>query len=62
MVFQTIIIKKTGSKRKFGNYKGVFLIVPIASLTFEKLLKNRTTAHLEQNMNFRLAIGKVKDS
>ena len=39
MVIQTIM-KKTGSKRKLGNYRGVFL-VPIASLIFEKLLKNR---------------------
>ena len=48
MVIQTII-KKTSSKRKLGNYRGVFL-VPIASLIFEKLLKNITSPHLEQNM------------
>ena len=48
MVIQTIM-KKTGSKRRLGNYRGVFL-VPIASLIFEKLLKNRVTPHLEENM------------
>ena len=48
MVIQTIM-KKTGSKRKLGNYRGVFL-VPIAGLIFEKLLKNRVTPHLEENM------------
>ena len=37
MVIQTIL-KKTGSKRRLENYSGVFL-VPIASLSFEKLLK-----------------------
>ena len=40
------IMKKTGSKRKLGNYRGVFL-VPVASLVFEKLLKNRISPHLE---------------
>ena len=48
MVIQTIM-KKTGSKRKLGNYRRVFL-VPIASLIFEKLLKNRVSPHLEENM------------
>ena len=42
-------MKKTGSKRKLGNYRGEFL-VPIASLIFEKLLKKRVTPHLEKNM------------
>ena len=42
-------MKKTGSKRKLGNYRGVFL-VPVASLTFENLLKNRISLPLEQNM------------
>ena len=46
MVMQ-IIMKKTGSKNKLGNYRGVFL-VPVASLIFEKLLKNRISPHLEQ--------------
>ena len=48
MVIQTIM-KKTESKRKLGNYRGVFL-VPIASLISEELLKNRVTPHLEENM------------
>ena len=47
MVIQTIM-KKTGSKRKLENYRGVFL-VPNASLIFE-LSKNRISPHLEQNM------------
>ena len=48
MVIQTIM-KKTGSKRKLGNYSGVFL-VPVSSLIFGKLLKNRISPHLAQNM------------
>ena len=48
MAIQTIM-KKTGSKRKLGNYRGVFL-VPVVSLIFEKLLKKRISPHLEQNM------------
>ena len=46
MVIQTIM-KKTVLKRKQGNYRGVFL-APIASLIFEKHLKNRVARHLEQ--------------
>ena len=45
IVIQTIM-KKTGSERKSGNYRGVFL-VPVASLIFEKLLKNRISLHRE---------------
>ena len=48
MVIQAIM-KKTGSKRRLEKFRGVFL-VPIASLIFEKLLKNRVTPHLEENM------------
>ena len=48
MVIQTIM-KKTGPKRRLENYRGVFL-VPIASLIFEKLLKNRVNPYLEENM------------
>ena len=48
MVIQTIM-KKTGSKRRLGNYRGVCLVT-IASLIFEKLLQNRVTPHLEENM------------
>ena len=58
MVINTIM-KKTGSKRKLGNYRGVFS-VPVASLIFEKLLKNRVSSHLEQNMT-KLQTGGVKD-
>ena len=57
MVIQTIM-KKTGSKRKLGNYSGV-LLVPVASLIFEKLLKNRISPHLEQNMT-KFQTGGVK--
>ena len=35
--------------RKLSNYRGVFL-VPIISIIFEKLLKNRVTPLLEENM------------
>ena len=48
MVIQTIMYK-TGSKRKLRNHRGAFL-VPIASLISEKLLKNRVSPHLEENM------------
>ena len=57
MVIHTIM-KKTGSKRKLGNYKCVFP-VPVASLIFEKLLKNRFSPHLEQNMT-KFQTGGVK--
>ena len=57
MIIQTIM-KKTGPKRKLGNYRGVFL-VPVASLIFEKLLKNRSSPHLEQNMT-KFQTGGVK--
>ena len=57
MVIQTIM-KKTGSKRKLGNYRGDFL-VPVASLIFEKLWKNRISPHLEQNMT-KFQTGSVK--
>ena len=57
MVTQTIM-KKTGSKRKLGKYRGVFL-VPVANLIFEKLLKNRISPHLEQNMT-KFQTGGVK--
>ena len=51
-------MKKTGSKRKLGNYRGVF-VVPVASLIFEKLLKSRISPHLEQNMT-KFQTGGVK--
>ena len=51
-------MKKTASKRKVGNYRGVFL-VPVASLIFEKLLKNRISPHLEQNLT-KFQTGSVK--
>ena len=57
MVVQTIM-KKTASKRRLGDYRGVFL-VPVAGLIFEKLLKNRISPHLEQNMT-KFQTGGVK--
>ena len=42
--------KKTGSTRKLSSYCGIFL-VPVLSIIFEKLLKNRITPHLEENMS-----------
>ena len=35
--------------KTFNNYRSIF-VVPILSLIFEKLLKNRVTPCLEQNM------------
>ena len=57
MAIQTIM-KKIGSKRKLENYRGVFL-VPVASLIFEKLSKNRINPHLEQNVT-KFQTGGVK--
>ena len=42
--------KKRGSFRKVENYRGIFL-APILSIIFEKLLKNRISQHLQQNMS-----------
>ena len=42
--------KKRGSFRKLENYRGIFL-VPILSIIFEKLLKNRISQDLQQNMS-----------
>ena len=57
MVIQTIM-RKTGPKRKLGNYRGIFL-VPVASSIFEKLLKNRISPRLQQNMT-KFQTGGVK--
>ena len=61
MVIQTIM-KRIGSKRKLGNYRGVYrgvFLVPTARFIFEKLLKNRISPHLEQNMT-KFQTGGVK--
>ena len=42
--------KKKGSIKSLKNYRGIF-IVPIISIIFEKLLKNRITPILKQNMS-----------
>ena len=42
--------KKKGSFKSLKNYRGIF-IVPIISIIFEKLLKNRITPILKQNMS-----------
>ena len=42
--------KKKGSFKSLKNYGGIF-IVPIISIIFEKLLKNRITPILKQNMS-----------
>ena len=44
----TTIKKKKGSFKKLKNYRGIFL-VPILSIIFEKLLKNRINQLLQQN-------------
>ena len=41
--------KETCSTKKLSSYRGIFL-VPVLSIIFEKLLKNRITPHLEENM------------
>ena len=45
----TTIKKKKGSFKKLNNYRGIFL-VPILSIIFEKLLKNRINKLLQQNL------------
>ena len=42
--------KKKGSFKCLKNYRGIF-IVPIISIIFEKLLKNRITPFLKKNMS-----------
>ena len=42
--------KKKGSFKKLNNYRGIF-IVPILSIIFEKLLKNRITTTLKQHLS-----------
>ena len=52
--------KKKGSFKNLKNYRGI-LIVPIISIIFEKLLKNRITPILKQNMsNFQNGRSKGK--
>ena len=41
---------KKGTFRKLGNYRGIFL-VPILSIIFENLLKNRISDTLQQNIS-----------
>ena len=48
MSLQTIL-KKKWIMKTLNSYRGIF-VVPILSLIFEKLLKNRVTPCLEQNM------------
>ena len=43
-----LFTNKERSIRKLSSYRGIFL-VPVLSITFEKLLKNRITSHLEEN-------------
>ena len=49
MSLQTILKKQNRSMKTLSNYRDMF-VVPILSLIFEKLLKNRVTLCLEQNM------------
>ena len=42
--------QKQGTFRKLGNYRGIFL-VPILSIIFEKLLKNKISDTLQQNIS-----------
>ena len=43
------LTKKKGTFRKLDNYRGIFL-APILSIIFEKLLKNRISDTLQQNI------------
>ena len=45
-----VLKKNTGASKKLNNYRGIF-IVPIISVIFEKLLKNKITPTLKQNMS-----------
>ena len=45
--------KNKGSFKSLKNYRGIF-IVPIISIIFEKLLKNRITPILKQIFNFQI--------
>ena len=49
MYIQTLE-KKNGLMQKLSDYRGIFL-VPIISIIFKKLLKNRVTPLLEENMS-----------
>ena len=52
--------KKKGSFKKLNNYRGIF-IVPILSIIFETLFKNRITPTLKQHMsNFQNGAAKGK--
>ena len=42
--------KKKGTFKKLDNYRGI-LLVPIVSIIFEKLLKNRISDTLQQNIS-----------
>ena len=42
--------KKKGSFKKLNNYRGIF-IVPILSIIFDKIFKNRITPTLQQHMS-----------
>ena len=58
MCIQTLK-KKNGSVSKLSNYRGIFL-VPIISISFEKLLRNRITPSLEENIT-KFQTGGVKN-
>ena len=60
MYVQTIK-KKNGSMKKLNSYRGI-LLVPIISLIFEKLTKNRITPTLKQRMtSFRTGVSRAKE-
>ena len=42
--------KKKGTSKKVDNYRGIF-IVPILSIIFEKLMKNRLRNTLQENIS-----------
>ena len=60
MSVQTINYKN-GIMKKLNSYRGIFL-VPIMSLIFEKLIKNRIIPTLKQRMtNFQHGVSRVKE-
>ena len=56
MYIQTLK-KKNDSVWKLSNYRGIFLVPIILSIIFEKLLRNRVSPLLEENMTKSQRVG-----
>ena len=60
-IYVQTLKKKNGSMRKLNSYRGIFL-VPIMSLIFEKLIKNKINPTLKQHMtSFQTGMSRVKE-